>query len=232
MNGAALVVMMRWPRRGEGKTRLAARLGADAAHALHRAFVADTLAWPAPRPRLLAVSPDTAAVAAARVVAPDAVVVAQACGDLGVRIASALDAALGCGADRAVIVGTDSPSLPHRLLRACLDAAGDGAACMVPALDGGFVALAVGRSAAQRYGFDWLHHGGIAWSTKHTAMSTVDAAARAGLAVHTTAPWYDVDELGDLPRLHADLRQDPGRAPRTLRRLDRLGVAAAADLAS
>jgi len=49
---------------------------------------------------------------------------------------------------------------------------------------------------------------------------------RAGLEVQSTPPWYDVDEAGDLPRLRADLRRDPRRAPRTLRYLDRLGVAA------
>lgn len=225
---AALVVLMRWPRRGEGKTRLAARLGTGPAHALHRAFVADTLAWPSPRPRLLAVSPDGAAVTAvrARLAASGAVVVPQACGDLGTRIAAALQAALEShGVDRAVIVGTDSPSLPHRLLLACLDGTGDGGACLVPAVDGGFVALAVSRGGAQRHGLDWLRDG-IAWSSERTCAHTVAAAARAGLAVRSTTPWYDVDEVDDLSRLHTDLRCDPGRAPRTLRCLDRLGMAA------
>jgi uncharacterized protein len=217
---AALVVLMRWPRRGEGKTRLAAQVGDGAAHRLHRAFVADTLAWPAPRPRILAVSPDGAAVAATSAVAPDAVVVPQVQGGLGARIAAALSVAVGNGAESAVLVGTDSPSLPHRLVVRCLDVVHDGGACMIPADDGGFVALAVHRTVAQRPGLDWLR-GDIAWSTDRAAAHTVAAAARRGVRVDALAErWYDVDARADLARLHADLRADPQRAPRTLRCLD------------
>jgi len=236
---AALAVLMRWPRPGEGKTRLAAQIGVAAAHRLHSAFVADTLGWPAPRPRLLAVAPDDDAVAEARRCAPDAVVVRQAHGDLGVRIAAALSEALHGGAAAAVLVGTDSPSLPHGLVMACLHMAafggdgGDGCAAMVPAEDGGFVALAVSREAVARHGLDWLRNDGIEWSTAHTAAQTLAAARRAGLSPALTAPWYDVDGAADLPRLHADLRADPGRAPRTLRCLDALGEAPdAVELAS
>jgi uncharacterized protein len=226
---AALAVLMRWPRPGEGKTRLAAQIGVTAAHRLHSAFVADTLGWPAPRPRLLAVSPDDDAVAEARRCAPDAVVVRQAHGDLGVRIAAALSEALHGDAAAAVLVGTDSPSLPHRLLMACLSAG----AAMVPAEDGGFVALAISREAVARHGLDWLRSDGIEWSTAHTAAQTLAAARRAGLSLALTAPWYDVDGAADLPRLHADLRADPGRAPHTLRCLEALDDAPdAVELAS
>jgi glycosyltransferase A (GT-A) superfamily protein (DUF2064 family) len=229
---AALVVLMRWPRRGEGKTRLAAQVGAAAAHRLHRAFVADTLAWPAPRPRLLAVSPDAAALLAARAAAPDAVVVPQLHGGLGVRIGGALTAALRSGADRAVLVGTDSPSLPHRCLLECLDSVRHGGACMVRAEDGGFVALAVHGEVARRPGLDWLH-GAIAWSTEQAAAQTVAVAARSGVRIETLAErWYDVDGRADLGRLHADLRADPERAPRTLRCLERMALATPAELAS
>lgn len=229
---AALALLMRWPRPGEGKTRLAAQVGVPVAHRLHAAFVADTLAWPWPRPRLLAVSPDDDAVDAARVVAPDAVVMRQADGDLGTRIAALLEAALAHG-DVAVLVGTDSPSLPAELLHDCVDAARGGAAT-VPAEDGGFVALAVDGGAAARCGLDWLRDGDIAWSTAHTAAQTVAAAWRCGLRVHRTVPWYDVDGAADLYRLHRDLRTGRGRAPATLGTLDALAFpgVAAAELAS
>ena len=230
---AMLVVLMRWPRPGEGKTRLAAEIGMPAAHRLHCAFVADTLAWPAPRPRLLAVAPDDAACSAARAMAPDARVVRQADGHLGARIAAALQAGLRAHTDVAVLVGTDSPSLPHHLIDACISAARDTSqAAMVPAADGGFVALAVTRDAAARDGLCWLADGAIEWSTEHTAAQTRSAARRAGVEIHLTPPWHDVDAAADLVRLHTDLRADPERAPRTLHRLDTLGVAGALELAS
>lgn len=222
---ATLVVLMRWPRLGCGKSRLAAQLGVEVAHRLHRAFVADTLAWPQPRPRLLAVSPGDAAVAQARAraAAPGDAVVAQAPGDLGCRIAAALYAALRGGAECAILVGTDSPSLPHHLVAHCLDQATVAGAAMVPAEDGGFVALAVDRRATATRGLGWLHDGGIAWSTEHTAAQTQTAARRkSGLQIALTAPWYDVDEAGALARLRTDLTASPQRAPNTLRVLDAL----------
>jgi hypothetical protein len=232
MSATVLVVLMRWPRRGEGKSRLAADIGVDATHRLHRAFVADTLAWPAPRPRLLAVAPDAAAVAAARAAAPDAAVVAQAGGALGRRIAGALRAAFAGGAECAVLVGTDSPSLPHRLVMGCSAAAADSGAAMVPARDGGFVALALHRDVASSRGLSWLESSRIAWSTETAAGDTRGAAREGGLEIAVTAPWYDVDGVADLDRLRADLLRDPLRAPRTLHCLQALGRPVGAERAS
>lgn len=219
MSPAVLVVLMRWPRLGEGKTRLAAQIGAVEAHELHRCFVHDTLSWPAPRPRVLAVSPDVAAVDVVRSLAPDAAVVQQDHGDLGRRIAGGLRAAFAGGAQCTVLVGTDSPSLPHGLLMDCISGASRHGAAMVPAGDGGFVALALTRRSKQRCGLAWLD-ADIAWSTARAAADTCRAAQRHGLDVAAVAPWYDVDTGADLDRLHADLRRDPHRAARTLRRLD------------
>jgi glycosyltransferase A (GT-A) superfamily protein (DUF2064 family) len=217
MSGIALVVLMRWPRPGEGKTRLAAEIGVADAHALHRCFVADTLGWPAPRPRLLAVSPDASAVTAARAAAPDACVVPQASGHLGLRIAGALHAAFNRGARFAVLVGTDSPSLPHELVMKCAAAAGRAGVAMVPATDGGFVALAVAVESVRAHGLEWLCDEDIAWSTDRAANDTQRSARRHRLEPASTSPWYDVDTAHDLDRLHNDLLRDPRRAPQTLR---------------
>lgn len=230
MSDAVLAVLMRWPRLGEGKTRLAAQIGAVAAHRLHRCFVLDTLAWGTPRPRVLAVSPG-ASEDAVRRLAPDATVVRQVESGLGRRIAGGLRAAFALGGGCAVLVGTDSPSLPHGLVTDCLAAAAHHGAAMVPAADGGFVALALTRGSVQRCGLDWLDSD-IAWSTERAAADTWRAAQDRGLDVATVAPWYDVDTAADLDRLHADLRSDPQRASRTLRWLDQRAAAATVERAS
>ncbi len=223
MTGTALVVLMRFPRLGEGKSRLAAQIGAEAAHRLHCAVVADTLGWRRGLCTVVAVSPDDAAVAAMRVALPDCVVFAQAPGDLGCRIAAAFQLALAGGTPRAVLVGTDSPSLPRSLLAQCVDSVAPGRVGMIPAVDGGFVALAMHRDDAGRDGLRWLRDG-IDWSTERTAAQTVAMAARSGLEVAAVSPWYDVDEACDVQRLHADLIASPQCAPRTLRCLDALSL--------
>ncbi|HEY2702592.1 MAG TPA: DUF2064 domain-containing protein [Candidatus Dormibacteraeota bacterium] len=209
--GDLMVVLMRWPVPGAGKSRLAAALGAETAHRLHRGFVADTLAWSAGWPRLIAFNPPEARPEVARA-APGAALAAQPAGDLGARLAHAFGCGFAAGARRVLLVGSDSPTLPETLLEACVEAAGPDAVALVGALDGGFVAMAAARAEAARLPavFD-----GVEWSTSRTAAQVTARASAAGLEVRDAGGWYDVDELADLDRLAGDLDRDPGRAPHT-----------------
>jgi rSAM/selenodomain-associated transferase 1 len=206
-----LVVLMRWPSPGTGKSRLAATLGAETAHRLHRGFVADTLAWSASWPRLIAFDPPEARDRVARA-APGAALAAQPGGDLGGRLAHAFAGGFAAGARRVLLVGSDSPTLPEALLEACVEAADPEAVSLVGARDGGFVAMAAAREAAAR--LPALFEG-VQWSTSRTAAQVTARARAAGVAVRHAGGWYDVDEVADLDRLAADLAGDPGRAPRT-----------------
>jgi uncharacterized protein len=219
-----LVVLMRWPAPGTGKSRLAAALGAETAHRLHRGLVADTLAWSAAWPRLIAFTPPKARDRVARA-APGAALAAQPGGDLGDRLAHAFAGGFAAGAGRVLLVGSDSPTLPETLLEACVEAAEPETVSLVGALDGGFVAMAAARAAAARLPavFD-----GVEWSTPRTAAQVTARARAAGLAVHEAGGWYDVDEAADLDRLAADLARDPGRAPRTAAAIAALMPVAAA----
>ena len=209
--GDRLVVLMRWPEPGTGKSRLAAALGAEAAHRLHRGFVADTLGWSAAWPRLVAFNPPEAAGAVARA-APGAALVAQPGGDLGDRLAHAFAAGFALGARRVLLVGSDSPTLPESLLEACLAATAESTVSLVDADDGGFVAMAAPRTAAERLPAVFR---GVEWSTERTGAQVAAGARAAGLAVRSAGAWYDVDDGAGLERLAGDLARDPGRAPRT-----------------
>lgn len=217
--GDLLVVLMRWPAPGTGKSRLAAALGTEAAHRLHRGFVADTLGWSAAWPRLIAYSPAPARAAVADA-APGAALAAQPDGDLGTRLADAFARGFAAGARRVLLVGSDSPTLPEVLLEACLEAAVGATVALVDARDGGFVAMGVDRPAAERLpaAFD-----GVEWSTARTAAQVAARARSAGLGVRRCGAWYDVDEAGDLERLAGDVASDPGRAPHTAAALAALG---------
>ena len=227
MSEVALVVLMRWPSPHAGKTRLAGDVGAAAADRIHAAMVADTLGWPEPRPRLLAVAGSRRELRAASHAAPDAVVVPQPPGDLGQRIGAALCAAIRGGAERAVVVGTDSPTLPGALVGDCLELARPGVAGMVPARDGGFVALSLHARDAGDGVIPWLT-AGIPWSTELAAAAVRRTARGHGVTVLSTPPWFDVDRGADLPRLRRALLASPERAPHTARCLADLGIAGSA----
>lgn len=222
-DGDLLVVLMRWPQRGTGKTRLAAALGAEAAHRLHRGFVADTLGWSAAWPRLIAFSPAPARAEVARA-APGAALAAQPEGDLGARLTDAFARGFAAGARRVLLVGSDSPTIPDALLEACLESAVGATVALVGARDGGFVAIAAARPAAGRLGAVLA---GVEWSTERTAAHLEARARAAELRVRRTGAWYDVDEPADLDLLAGDLAAAPGRAPRTAAALAALRPAAA-----
>ncbi len=135
---------------------------------------------------------------------------AQADGDLGTRMAAAMQGVLAAGHDAVVLVGSDVPALSATALLdavAALDRpGGESRLVFGPARDGGFY-LVAGRAA-------WPDaFTGVRWSTS-TALADTDTQAQAvGLDVTRVAPGDDVDTMADLQRL---LQTSPSTgAPRT-----------------
>jgi len=115
---------------------------------------------------------------------------------------------LHCGYGSAVVLNSDSPTLPTSLLvetATVLRRDGD-RIVLGPAQDGGYYLLGV--KAAHRRLFD-----DIAWSTAQVAQQTLDRAAELGLSVHVLPTWYDVDDVGSLRLLHTELLEDGSFAP-------------------
>jgi len=119
-----------------------------------------------------------------------------------------IEAMLASGHAGAVVLNSDSPTLPTAFLIETAEALalpGDHAV-LGPSSDGGYYLL--GLKAAHRRMFE-----DIAWSTERVAEQTLQRAREIGLAVHRLPVWYDVDDVGGLRRLHAELCV-PGAASR------------------
>ena len=113
------------------------------------------------------------------------------------------------GATRVLLIGSDSPTLPRAILAAAFAGLACADATVVPAFDGGWVALGLTRplGAVLR---------DVRWSSEATCTETVEALRRSGRAVQVLPPWYDVDTLDDLRRLADELEGQAGlTAPRT-----------------
>lgn len=113
----------------------------------------------------------------------------------------------------AVVLNSDSPTLPTSLLietAAALAEPGE-RAVFGPACDGGYYLL--GLKHARRRMFE-----GIDWSTSRVARQTIERAEEIGLPVHVLPTWYDVDDVEALRMLHAELCRahsfDPALRPR------------------
>jgi uncharacterized protein len=120
---------------------------------------------------------------------------------------------LARGHRSAVVLNSDSPTLPTALLietAAELARPGD-RAVLGPSIDGGYYLF--GLKAPHRRVFE-----DIAWSTARVAEQTLERAREINLEVHTLPVWYDVDDVDGLRRLHAELsgadqRQGYARPP-------------------
>ncbi len=120
--------------------------------------------------------------------------------NFGACLLHTIEEILARGHGSAVVLNSDSPTLPTALLletAAVLAQAGD-RAVLGPSNDGGYYLL--GLKVAHRRMFD-----DIAWSTACVAEQTLERAREIGLDVHRLPVWYDVDDADGLRRLYGEL---------------------------
>ncbi|MGE0784098.1 MAG: TIGR04282 family arsenosugar biosynthesis glycosyltransferase [Sandaracinaceae bacterium] len=210
----ALGVFAKAPLAGRAKTRLAPALGEGGAAVLYEAFLADTLER-FRMARVFVASPDDVGFFRERF--RDRPPRVQADGDLGVRMERAL-ADLLDGADAAVLIGSDAPTLPFAYVAGAARRLSRGADVVLgPSADGGYVLIGCRARPPSL-------SGAIRFSTAHALDDTI--AALVSRRIERLAPWYDVDTPADLRLLRAHLALDPAAAPRTATALRRLASAA------
>jgi uncharacterized protein len=222
----ALIVFCREPIAHRAKTRLIGAITPAAAAALSDAFIRDALA------KAAAVRPSRTIIAAST---PDGVghskyfrrlarrfgaeLIDQGRGSLGRRMATALAPFSSRGA---LLIGTDTPSLPAELLAVSLDALARNRVVIAPSLDGGYYAIGV-RSAMPPV------FTRIRWGSAHVFESTVKRLKRARIRYKLGPAWYDVDRWSDVILLTAHLRllarsRGSSPCPATASVLKRLGL--------
>jgi rSAM/selenodomain-associated transferase 1 len=186
----ALAIMLKIPRPGRVKTRLARDIGTVPAAWWMRHQTARVIRRLARDPRwrlVLAVTPDAEGMASRAL--PPLPRLPQDGGDLGQRMAQVLRA-LGPG--RAALIGADIPGLrPHHIV-AAFHALGDCDAVLGPAADGGFWLVGLKHPDRQPTGL----FAGTRWSTAHALADTRPTLP--GRVAVLDDVLADVDGLADL----------------------------------
>jgi len=194
---ARLVVFLRAPRAGAVKTRLAAALGEAAALAAYRTLAEATLRALAGVPGgELRFTPDDAAAEVAPWRPAGWALAPQGGGDLGARMARAVEAHRADGAGRVVMLGTDCPDVTPADVAAAWAALTACDVVLGPALDGGYWLIGLRAAARARPGWRTLFDA-MPWGTPAVAEETRHRAAAAGLTLAELRPLADVDEPAD-----------------------------------
>ena len=214
MKPVALAIMAKAPHPGDVKTRLCPPLTPAQAVTLARAFLRDCIAQVRALGGVRAVLAYTGSRDVFARLAPDFTLVPQEGADLGERMRSLLAALLNSGHRAAIVIGTDTPTLPSTLIEQAVDLTASGEVDLVlgPAEDGGYVLIGV-RADHPTLFTD------VPWSTPAVLDVTLGRARAAGLRPALLPSWYDVDTPADLARLRTDVAGDPRVAPATHRAL-------------
>ncbi len=195
----ALAVFARAPVAGEAKTRLQPLLGPRGAADFHAALLADTLRKVNALSRRVAPFfflsgrdfPVTSSLS-------DYTLRRQRGGGLGERLADAFRRLLPRHG-RVVVIGTDSPLLPARLLRAALEELRVCDAVLGPCPDGGFYLIGLRRLLPGLLR-------GVRWGSRWARRDVLGRLARGGLSCALLEPLADVDVPRDVERLKAQMR--------------------------
>jgi uncharacterized protein len=207
---AAVSIVCKTPRPGASKTRLQPLVGADAAAALSACFIRDVAAAIEAVPVAVgrqgyAIYAPEGSEAALRPLLPaDWGLLCRQDPDFGAVLRSAIERFLADGHDCALVINSDSPTLPPLLVCAAiaaLRAPGD-RLVLGPATDGGYTLVGLKRPHARLFE-------DIRWSTPEVLPATLARAAEIGLPVTLLPVWYDIDDTATFAFLEAELAGQP-----------------------
>ncbi len=209
-----IVIMAKVPHPGSVKTRLEGVLSPEACAELATAFLKDAAqkALRICERSIIAFFPPTEKVAMSEIVGDEFRLTAQTGETLGDRIVSAFEFAFSDGAERVVMIGTDSPTFPADHIEQAfefLEVETD--VVLGKTTDGGF--YLIGLRGLQKGIFD-----NVRWSTPNAFEDVYRNVMKLGLHLREVPSWYDVDEPRDLKKLVTEIRTNANarrRAPET-----------------
>lgn len=201
MNPIAVAIVCKTPAAGKSKTRLSPPLRPDECAAISSCFISDLSRT------IQSVADDGDAAGCAlytplgseielRRLLPDGFhLTLQGEGDLDARLLKGTADLLAEGFGGAILVNSDSPTLPKEILRAAVDAVRQGDNVVLsPALDGGYTLIGLSHPHARLFE-------DVPWSTSEVYRLTLERAREIGLPVVNVPGWYDVDDAASFAML-------------------------------
>lgn len=185
---------------GQVKTRLASAIGPVPAARLYFSFLRALLRRfdSAADRRVLAYAPSDRRVDFQELAGERWQLEPQASGNLGSRMQRHLEQAIQNGAQRSILIGSDSPTLPLSIIETAFDALAQADVVLGPTPDGGYYLVGIRGDLPPIFA-------GVEWSTPRVWEQTIGRLEQARCPFHVLPPWYDVDTPEDLECLRREL---------------------------
>ena len=189
-----LIVYLKSPEPGKVKTRLQPHYSPEEAASLYRGFIEDTVetvssigadrCW-------AAYTPADARSGIEAIFPSDWNLAPQVGDDLGSRMLQSLNASIASGADKAILIGSDIPSLPGSHIASAISRLENADVVLGPTNDGGFYLIGI-RSTLPDVFAD------VTWSTDNAFEQTAEGIRSKELMMSLIPPWNDIDTPEDL----------------------------------
>jgi len=201
----ALAILCKAPSAGESKTRLEPLLGPEECAQLSSCFIADlsntihALMSDGDVVGYAVYTPKGSEPVLKDLLPPDFEVSLQCQGDFGARLERGIENLIALGHVGAILINSDSPTLPRQILRAAVDAVRSGDTVVLgPAIDGGYTLIGLSRPHPHLFTR-------IPWSTEVVLESTLERAREIDLPAVVLDAWYDVDDAASYAMLESEL---------------------------
>jgi uncharacterized protein len=209
MKTVAIAIICKTPEAGKSKTRLSPPLVPEQCAELSACFIRDLatnldgLSGAGRVAGYALYTPAGSEGRLSRLLPASFGLVLQGDGDLGARLLEGTRDLLALGHAAAIIVSSDSPTLPRAHFEAAAERLlTEDCVVLCPALDGGYTFIGLTRPHSELFA-------DMPWSTADVHRLTVERARSIGLPVYELPMWYDVDDAETLEVLRADLAGAP-----------------------
>ncbi|MGZ3579119.1 MAG: TIGR04282 family arsenosugar biosynthesis glycosyltransferase [Syntrophales bacterium] len=217
-----LIMFVRFPGQGQVKSRLAKDIGEEQATNLYRCFVEDLLERFSKEPyRLcLAFHPREMEHEMKEMLGHDFSYIPQTGEDLGERMKLAFLRCFSEGARSVVLIGSDIPDLPARIVDEAFRALDKYGTVIGPSLDGGYYLLGFRQETFNEGIFARLP-----WGAETVFQQTMNILHMAGALVHVLPVWWDIDKHEDIAVLIKNSKDTGFTDSKTMLYLKAIGLA-------
>jgi rSAM/selenodomain-associated transferase 1 len=205
MPSVAVAIICKTPRPGHSKTRLSPPLAPEECARISACFIQDlstTIESLTSNGRAdgYAVYTPAGTEAEMRALLPGGFgLVLQGDGDLGARLDKGIRDLIAAGHAGAILINSDSPTLPRAILDAAVEAVLSGDyAVLSPAFDGGYTLIGLSKPHSHLFA-------DIPWSTACVYERTLQRAREINLPVIALDGWYDIDDGDSYAMLEREL---------------------------